>query len=110
MSQPSSGRSGPGEHRLLDPVDPLARPAEKSDLPELEEDRAGGCMNQLAPERQLQHRAIALGNRDEPGLGADEFAKAQPVYPEHFVAGGIQGRVGAAQSTAGVITNPERVA
>ena len=51
----SAEASGPGEHRLLQLLHPLASPAQEPDLPQLVEDRTGGCMDELVAEGQLQH-------------------------------------------------------
>src|SRR3954454_3982724 len=67
-SRQGSSASLPGEHRLLDVVDSLARVAEQSHLLELVEDRSRRRVDQVVPERHLKHGAVALRDLDEARL------------------------------------------
>ena len=73
----SGSPSAPGEDRLFQMVDPLAGPAGDRDLPELEEDRTRGRVDEIVPERDLDDGTIALGDRHET-----RFAVAQRVQPD----------------------------
>ena len=55
-------------------------PSRKSYLLQLEEDRAGRCLDEMLGEGQLQDGAIALRDRDEWRLVVDECLKAEAVY------------------------------
>lgn len=65
-------------------------------MPQLAEDRTGGCLDELVADGQLQHWAIAPGDRDEPWLGVNEYVKADAGHREHLVGRGFERGVGAA--------------
>ena len=54
-------RSLPGKHRLFEFVD-SHRFTFESNGPKLQHDRTGWCMDEIAPNRDLHHRAITLGD------------------------------------------------
>lgn len=55
--------SPPGEDRLLQVIDTVSA-AFQAQPPHLQQDGSGGGMNQVVAQRDLYHRARALGNRD----------------------------------------------
>ena len=62
-----SGGSAPGEDGLFEVGDPFVDAAVEAHPAELHEQGAGRCVDQVAPERHLHHRAIALGDRPRTG-------------------------------------------
>jgi hypothetical protein len=56
----------PGEHRFLVVVEPGARPV-VGDRPEQVQHGAGRGVDQVAADRELDDRPVALRDRDEPG-------------------------------------------
>src|SRR4051812_30517220 len=100
-SRSTRKRSAPGEDRLLEMVDALARVAEQPDLAQLEEDRRGRRVDEVVAQRQLEHRAIALRDRDEARLVVTQVVQADPVDGEDLVRRRRELRLGAAPEDHG---------
>lgn len=58
--------SFPGEHRLLEVVDPRFGVREQPHLLELKEDRPGRRVDQVVPQRHLDDGTVAFRDVDEP--------------------------------------------
>ncbi len=78
--------SAPGEDGLFEVGDALVDAAVEADPAELHQQRTGRRVDQIATERHLHDRAIALGDRDEPRrVVAGQLVEADAVDGEDLV-------------------------
>ena len=99
------GESAPGEHGLFELVHAFVGAAIECHPAELDEQRSGRGVDQIAAERDLHDRAVTLGDRDEPRrIRPSELMQADPIRRKHFAGCGTISTLGPPHTTTGVIT------